>query len=356
MSENKAALVFADGAVFEGEAFGHVGEASGVAVFYTGVVGYQELLTNPSYRGQVAVLTYPVIGSYGVNDADNESPGVHPVGIVVREHSVHYSNFRATGGLEDFLKSNGVVGIREVDTRAVAVHLREHGQGRAAIVSGTFDAKQVVAELQAAGPGPARDLVAEVTWAGKRKANGKAKRTIALVNLGVKESLLGQLADLGCSVEGLEPSTAGDRLPATKHQGVILAGGPGDPRALQEVVETVKGLLGKTPVLGIGLGHQVLALALGCTVERMRVGHHGVNYPVKDVTGGPAAITAQHHSYVMARDNLPAGATVTHVNLNDETVEGICSKTAGARGVQFHPGRDEMDRPSPILRQFCESV
>jgi len=356
MSEQKAALVFEDGTVFEGKPFGHVGEASGVAVFYTGVVGYQELLTTPSYRGQVAVLTYPIIGTYGVNNEDNESPGTHPVGLVVREYSTHYSNFRATGALEDFLKANGVVGIRDVDTRAVAVHLREQGEMQAAIVSGTFDPEKVAANLKEAGRAPARDLVAEVTWAGKRKPKGKATHALTVLNLGVKESLLGQLADLGCPVRILESSADADAVLATKPRGVVLAGGPGDPRVLDAVVETVKGLVGAVPLLGIGLGHQVLALALGCGVERMKTGHRGVNYPVKDMTGGPGAITAQHHSYVVAPDNLPDGVEVTHVALNDETVEGIGSKTAGAQGVQFHPCRDEMEQPSPVLRRFCESL
>ncbi|HUU93928.1 MAG TPA: glutamine-hydrolyzing carbamoyl-phosphate synthase small subunit [Phycisphaerae bacterium] len=356
MSEQKAALVLEDGTVFDGRPFGHAGEAHGVAVFYTGVVGYQELLTNPSYRGQVAVLTYPIIGSYGVNDEDNESPGVHPVGLVVREYSAHYSNFRATGALEDFLKSNGVVGIREVDTRAVAVHLRERGEMQAAVVSGTFDTKEIVANLKESGRAPARDLAAEVTWEGERAAKGKATHALTVLNLGVKESLLGQLADLGCSVRILRSSAGADAVVATKPQGVVLAGGPGDPRVLDDVVETVKGLVGAVPLLGIGLGHQVLALALGCGVERMKTGHRGVNYPVKDLTGGPGAITAQHHSYVVAPDSVPAGVQVTHVALNDETVEGIASETAGVCGIQFHPVRDEMEQPSPALRRFCESL
>jgi len=354
MSEQKATLVLEDGTVFEGTAFGHAGEACGVAVFSTGVVGYQELLTNPSYRGQVAVLTYPIIGAYGVNDEDNESPGVHPVGLVVREYSAHYSNWRADGALEAFLETNGVVGIRDVDTRAVAVHLREHGEMPAAIVSGPFDAAKVVARLKETAP--AQDLAGQVTWEGKRKPKGKATHALAVLNLGVTESLLGQLADLGGSVRILKSSAGADAVLAAKPGGVILAGGPGDTRTLDGPVETVKGLLGEVPVLGIGLGHQVLALALGCAVERMKTGHHGVNYPVRDVTGGPAAITAQHHSYVVAPESLPDGVEVTHVNLNDETVEGIRSTRAGAWGIQFHPGRDEMDRPSPLLRRFCESL
>ncbi len=356
MSDPTAALVLEDGTVFEGKAFGHVGEASGVAVFYTGVVGYQELLTNPSYRNQVAVLTYPIIGAYGVNSEDNESEGVHPVGLVVREYSRTYSNFRATGALEDFLKANGVVGIREVDTRAVTVHLRDHGEMQAAIVSGEFNAKKVGAKLKQAAAAPPQDLAAAVTWEGKRKPTGKPKRNLALLNLGVKESLLGQLADLGCAVDILKSSAGADDLLATKPQGVIVSGGPGDPRALEEVIATVKHLLGEVPILGIGLGHQVVALAMGCEVQRMRTGHRGANYPVKNLTGGPAAITNQHHSYVVSTQSVRDGVEVTHANLNDDTVEGVRHEKVKACGVQFHPSRDEMEQPNPILRQFCETL
>lgn len=356
MSDPTAALVLEDGTVFEGKAFGHVGEASGVAVFYTGVVGYQELLTNPSYRNQIAVLTYPIIGSYGVNAEDNESDGVHTAGIVVREYSRAYSNFRATGALEDFLKTNGAVGIREVDTRAVTVHIRDHGEMRAAIVGGKFDTKKVVAKLKDDAADPPQNLVAEVTGQGRRKPRGKARHNLALLNLGVKESLLGQLADLGCALRIYAAPAGADDVLTANPQGVILAGGPGDPRALQQVIATVKDLLGKVPILGIGLGHQVLALALGCEVERMKTGHRGANCPVKNLTGGPAAITVQHHSYVVAAEGAPHDVDITHRNLNDETVEGIRTSAASARGVQFHPCRDEMEAPNPVLREFCEAL
>jgi len=356
MSHPKAALVLQDGTVFEGEPFGHAGEICGVAVFYTGVVGYQELLTTPSYRGQIAVLTYPIIGAYGVNGEDDESPGVHPAGVVVREYSAHYSNFRATGALEDFLTRHGVVGISQVDTRAVTVHLREHGEMQAAIVGGTSDPKKVAANLKEAGCAPARDLAAEVTWEGRRKPKGRAKHAIAVLNLGVKESLLAQLADLGCAVDVLKSSAGADDILATKARGLIVTGGPGDPRVLQGAVEAVESLLGKVPVLGIGLGHQVLALALGCSVERMKTGHRGANYPVKDLAGGPAAITGQHHSYVVSGRNVRSGTEVTHTNLNDGTVEGIRHAKAKAYGVQFHPSRDEMEQPNAILAQFCQAL
>ncbi|HUU10586.1 MAG TPA: glutamine-hydrolyzing carbamoyl-phosphate synthase small subunit [Phycisphaerae bacterium] len=352
----KAVLILEDGARFEGNSFGHAGDVFGVAVFFTGVVGYHELLTNPSYRGTLAVLTYPIIGACGVNADDNESPAVHPAGLIVREYSRTFSNFRATGSLEDFLKAHRVVGISQVDTRAVAVHLRDHGQMQAAIVRGKSDATKVAAKLRAAASAPARDLAAEATWAGKRRARGKQRGTLALVNLGVKESLLDQLADLGFAVRVVPHPASARQVLAGKPKGIILAGGPGDPRALEGAVATTKALLGKAPLLGIGLGHQVLALALGCRVERMKTGHRGVNCPVKELTGGRLAITVQHHGYAVDGDSMSDGVEVTHTNLNDGTIEGVGSQALDAAGVQFHPCRDETEAPDAVLARFSESL
>jgi len=356
VSGNQAALILEDGTAFEGKPFGAAGEALGEAVFHTGVVGYQELLTNPSYAGTIAVFTYPIIGSYGVNDADNESDGVHVRGIVVREASRTFSNFRATGSLEDFLKERGVVGIREVDTRAVAVHLRDHGEMRAAIVSGDFDAKTVAGKIKKT-PSPFGETIVEgLTWEGVRPPKGPTKHRIALVNLGVKNSLLAQLAALGCAVDVMACAADADEVLAKKPDGVIVAGGPGDPRVQTRAVKTVAGLLGKVRLLGIGLGHQALALALGCKVKRMKTGHRGVNYPVRDAAGGRSLITVQHHSFVVDGERLPKGVEVIYENLNDATVEGIRSRKFDAAGLQFHPCPDEMGEPSPLLKTFCEGV
>ena len=353
MGAEKATLILEDGTTFEGKPFGKTGEAFGEVVFYTGVVGYQELITNPSWRGALAVLTYPIIGSYGVNSEDNESDAAQVGGVIIRESSPCYSNFRATGSLEDFLKERGVVGIREVDTRAVTVHVRERGEMRGAIVSGDFDPKQVAAELKRRGAAKQPDLLAEVTWAATRAPAGPERCRIALLNLGVKNSLLAQLAALGCTVDVLPASAGAKEALARKGRGVIVAGGPGDPAAAAGAADAVRSLLGKTPLLGIGLGHQVLALALGCRVRRMKVGHRGVNYPVRDVETGTSQITVQHHSYVVDQDGLPDAAVVTHVNLNDRTVEGIRARDCLARGIQFHPCPDEMGRPSAVLARFC---
>jgi len=328
MNDPSAALILADGTRFEGAAFGHVGEASGVAVFYTGVVGYQEVLTHPSYRGALLVLTYPIVGAYGVNGEDNESPAVQAAGLVVREASRTFSNFRAERSLEDLMRETGLAGIREVDTRAVAVHLREHGEMPAAIVPADADLDATAERLRSAPPPDSAAMLAEVTWSGRREPDGDPVRTLALVNLGVTESLLAQLVEMGCAVEVLPADASADDCLASGADGVVLA----------------------------GLGHQVLALAMGCRVEAMRTGHRGLNYPVRDHTGGRGAITVQHHRYAVSRDGLAGGIEVTHTNFNDKTVEGIRSTEARACGVQWHPTRDEMGRPNPLLRDFCEGL
>jgi carbamoyl-phosphate synthase small subunit len=353
---DNASLILADGTRFDGAAFGAAGEAVGHAAAYTGVVGYQEVLTHPSYRGSLLVLTYPIAGAYGVNGEDNESPAVQAAGLVVREASRTFSNFRAERSLQALMQKTGLVGISEVDTRAVAVHLRDAGEMGAAIVPGDADTDAVVKRLQKAGDETSPDLLAEVTWAGHRKPDGKPQCTLALLNLGVAESLLVQLVELGCAVEVLPADASADDALAAGADGVVLAGGPGDPRALAAQIETARGLLGEVPVLAIGLGHQVLALAAGCEVEAMRSGHRGLNYPVRDHTGRRGAITVQHHRYAIARDGVGKGVEVTHTNFNDKTVEGVRVPDGRACGIQWHPTRDDMGRPSPVLGAFCEAL
>ena len=358
MGSDKALLLLADGAAFDGVAFGAAGEAVGELVLYTGVVGYQEVVTNPSYRGALVTFTYPIIGSYGVNDEDSESSAVHASGVVIRDYSRIVSNFRATGTFEALLRKSGVVGIREIDTRAVAVHLREHGEMRALIAPADANRQALVDKLKAAPSPFATDLVAQASglWAtGETPVPpADAKHRVAVVDLGVTRSLLAQFAQLGCAVDVVPASASADDILAARPDGVVLAGGPGDPRVLGYAVETARALLGKAPVLGIGLGHQVLALALRARVRRMKLGHRGVNYPVRDLVANHCDITVQHHSFVVDEAAVPDAVEVTHANVNDQTIEGIRSKAAPASSVQFHPTPDEMGRPSRILRTFLE--
>jgi len=355
MKDGNAILVLEDGTLFEGMPFGKVGEAIGETVFYTGVVGYQEVMTDPSYAGTLTVLTYPVIGSYGVNDEDHETPQVQPRGVVIKEYSRTESNFRSTGTLEDFLAERGVVGILDVDTRALAVHLRDHGEMKGIIVSGDVDADAALAKLKAAASPWAGDLLSDLLAPETPKPEGKTKHKLAALNVGLKQSTLANLAALGCAVKIVPASTSAEAILKLKTDGLLLAGGPGDPHVAAEVVDTVKALLGKTPILGIGLGHQILALALGCTVKRMKVGHHGVNYSVKRTADGKGEISVQHHSFVVDQD-VPAGVEVTYVNVNDGTVEGIRSTEHPASSVQFHPSNDDWNRPNRVYSEFLESL
>jgi len=354
MNPPNAQLLLEDGTAFDGVSFGAVGQTVGEAVFFTGVVGYQEVLTDPSYRGAILVLTYPIIGSYGMNAEDDESSSFQPRGVVIRDYSEHYSNFRATGSLEDALRESGVVGIRGVDTRAVTVHLRDHGEMRAAILPADGDRDAALARLREMPPPFQGNLLSDLIPAQPLPPEGEGGPTIAVLDLGATRSLLAQLAALGCAVTVL-PATAGaEQALATGATGLIAAGGPGDPRQATAAVETLGALLGRVPILGIGLGHQALALALGCNIIRMAPGHHGVNIPVRDLVGGACAITAQHHSFAVDTDPLPAGAEVTHVNVNDQTVEGVRSTDHPAASVQFHPTQDEHGRPSAVLKEFVK--
>lgn len=354
MSCKQAILLLEDGAAFDGLAFAAPGEAIGEAVLYTGVVGYQEVVTNPSYRGAILTLTYPIIGSYGVNDEDSESSAAHVRGVVIRDYSATVSNFRATGSFEDFLRQRRVVGIRGVDTRAVAVHLRERGEMRAAIAPADADRAALLARLRATPAPFGTDLVAELSPEAAPPPPAEPKHRVAVLDLGAKRSLLAQLAQLGCAVELLPATASAADLLAKRPEGVILAGGPGDPRVAAYAIETARALSGKAPLLGIGLGHQVLALALGCTVRRMKLGHRGVNYPVRDLGANHCDITVQHHSFVVDAAGVASAVEITHVNVNDATVEGIRARAARASGVQFHPTPDEHGRPSGILERFVQ--
>lgn len=354
MTSPRAVLLLEDGTTFEGLPFGALGETVGEAVFYTGVVGYQEVLTSPSYRGTLVVLTYPIIGSYGVNDADAESPAVQASGVIIKEYSRHYSNFRAQGALEPMLQEQGIVGIQGIDTRAVSVHIREHGEQRGLIASGDgLDADGLLEKLRATPSPFASDLLAGLPAADAPAASANGGTKIVVLDLGITRSLLAHLATAGAASKVVQADTSADAILAEK-AAVVVAGGPGDPRVPEYAVDTMKALLRRVPILGIGLGHQVLALALGCSVARLKPGHHGVNHPVKQPATGQCDITVQHHSFAVDGDGLPDGVEVTHVNLNDGSVEGIRSTDAAALGVQFHPIPDEMGDPNPLLVEFIQ--
>ena len=352
MKFTKALLVLEDGTAFEGYSLGKVGETVGELVIYTGVVGYQEVVTDPSYGGTLVVFSYPIIGSYGVNDEDNETSSVQANGLVIKEYSQHYSNFRAKGPFDEFLSTREGVGIQDIDTRAVSVHVRKHGEMKAVISSTDTNHTSLLEKLKSMPSPFSINLVEKLVPAKAMEPVGEASHRIAIIDLGAKSSLLLQLAQLGCSVTMLNQHAGADQVMKERPEGVIISGGPGDPHTLNGVSETVGALLGKVPVLGIGLGHQVLAMALGCKVKRMKLGHHAVNIPVRELPSGKCSITTQHHSYVVEADSLPNSVEVAFENLDDKTVEGVRSKKHVAWSVQFHPHPNGVDEPAEVLRRF----
>jgi carbamoyl-phosphate synthase small subunit len=357
----RAILALEDGRIFEGESFGAQGTHVGEVCFNTSMTGYQEVLTDPSYRGQIVAMTYPLIGNYGTNALDQESREPHVRGFVIEELSEIPSSWRSEASLEDYLRRWEIPGVQGIDTRALTRHLRERGAMKACLTSEPLAEKEAVARAIAGQGVIGMDYVREVStsasyqWdAGDRLsaawsvASGNAdevirqnlppvRHRVVAYDYGIKENILRRLRQNGFSVTVVPAATTTDEVLALDPDGVFLSNGPGDPSVLHYAHESLRGLMGKKPIFGICLGHQVLGFAVGGKTFKLKFGHRGGNQPVKDLRTGKVAITSQNHGFAVDADSLPKEMEVTHINLNDGTVEGMRHRELPVFSVQYHP-------------------
>lgn len=365
-----AKLALEDGQVFTGTAFGADGEVDGEVVFNTSMTGYQEILTDPSYCGQIVAMTYPLIGNYGVNADDAESRRMFLRGFIIRELCRQPSNFRSTQSLDDYLASAGIIGLEGIDTRALVKHIRTRGAMKGILSTTDLDDQSLVAKACASPGLVGRDLVREVIpaeayewdqglseWAtlhspgvlaasgagnapGHNAAGTVAKAAgphVVAIDYGMKWNIPRHLQNLGCRVSVVPGTATAEEVLKRKPDGVFLSNGPGDPRPLDYAIRTIQGLLGKQPVFGICLGQQLLGLATGCEIFKLKFGHRGANQPVLNHQTGRVEITTQNHGFAVSPESLPKNVEITHQNLNDRTVEGIRVKDQQAFAVQYHP-------------------
>ena len=373
-----AKLALEDGKVFTGVSIGAPGEVVGEVCFNTSMTGYQEILTDPSYRGQIVTMTYPQIGNCGVNTEDLESPRPHLSGFVVREHSRVRSNFRSETLLSDFLKDWGVVAIESIDTRALVRRIRSQGAMRGVLSTQDMDDASLVAKAQASPGLVGRDLVREVVpdkpcewreatskWTylngdcGLRiaESNEPSAPHVVALDFGMKWNIPRHLIDQGCQVTVLQGTSTAAEVLAHKPDGVFLSNGPGDPEPLEYAIGTIRELLGKQPIFGICLGHQLLSLACGAKTFKMKFGHRGANQPVQRLADGTVEITSQNHGFAVDEASLPGVLEVTHRSLNDNTIEGVRHKEHCAFSVQYHPEASAGPHDSHYLfGEFLEAL
>ena len=355
-----AKLALADGTVFEGRGFGAPGEVFGEVVFNTSMTGYQEILTDPSYAGQIVTMTYPLIGNYGISPEDVESSGLSLRGFIVRENCQHESNFRSEKSLDSYLAENGIIGLEGIDTRSLVRRIRIHGAMTGVLSTEDLDNESLIAKAsqspELVGQDLAREVIpkesapweegihelirAEVTpgYDGIHDASVEAgAKHVVAIDYGMKWNISRHLRQLGCKVTVVPGTWNAEQILDLQPDGIFLSNGPGDPRPLQYAISTIQGLLGKVPVFGICLGHQLLGLACGAEIYKLRFGHRGANQPVLNKDNGRVEITSQNHGFALSAETMPDAVEVTHLNLNDQTVEGIRHREFPAFAVQYHP-------------------
>ncbi len=369
-----ATLALADGTVFRGYSIGASGETDGEVVFNTSMSGYQEILTDPSYRKQMLTFTYPHIGNVGVNPEDVESDRVQVSGVIVRELSDQYANYRATGSFEDYMKDNGLVGITGIDTRALVLHLRTHGSQMGIITTGTHRNGALVEKAKNLPSMEGTDLVPVVstekvypwrqgTWkpvtgySHITETEEKSRPHVVAIDFGIKYNILRLLVEHGFRVTVVPAKTESRDILALQPDGIFLSNGPGDPATVRYGIKTIRELLGKKPMFGICLGHQLLGHAVDVPTFKLKFGHRGGNHPVKNTITGKTEITVQNHGFATKADKIPPNVRFTHVNLNDNTVEGIEVPDAKAFSVQYHPESSPGPRDASYLfEQFRKLV
>jgi len=369
-----AKLVLENGTVFVGTTFGAEGETIGEVCFNTGMTGYQEILTDPSYCRQLVTMTYPHIGNYGINPEDCESNKIQVAGLIVREENVIPSNFRATKSLGDYLFEEKIVGIQEIDTRMLTRIIRDEGAMNGIISSVDLNETTLLNKVKIAPSMNGLDLAKIVStkkkylWENRKKKKTQNNGTdppsptshlyrIAAIDFGIKHNILRQLETNECDIMVFPGDTTADEIMDYNPNGIFLSNGPGDPAAVTYAIEMVRKLLGKTPIFGICLGHQILALAMGAKTYKLKFGHRGCNHPVKNLRTNRVEITSQNHGFAVDPDSLPSKVEVTHISLNDNTLEGLCSKDVSAFSVQYHPESSPGPHDSRYLfREFINMM